>query len=129
MNLKELLKDKKLPVKVRIPSWSSDEYFEVVSFNEYGAVGFFQDGRPYSWIFCKLDAWELYQEQKQKTVLHEYLVASFSSSTFVNYYLKSADGTRGRLLRSYILFENGAFLDIPKPFVLSDSGMDTTHLS
>ena len=93
MTLKELLKDKKLPVKVRIPSWGSDEYFEVVSFNEYGAVGFFQDGRPYSWTFCRDDRWELYQEPKKKTVLHEYLVSSylvssFSSSIFVNYYLK-----------------------------------------
>lgn len=88
MTLKELLKDKKLPVKVSIPSWSSDEYFEVVSFNEYGAVGFFQDGRPYSWIFCKLDAWELYQEQKQKTVLSEYIIKSFSNG-FTSYYFKS----------------------------------------
>lgn len=88
MTLKELLKDKKLPVKVRIPYWSSDEYFEVFSFNEYGAVGFFQDGRPFSYIFCRHDRWELYQEPKQKTVLSEYIIKSFSNG-FTSYYFKS----------------------------------------
>lgn len=88
MNLKELLKDKKLPVKVRIPSWSSDEYFEAVSFNEYGAVGFFQDGHPYSYIFCSTDRWELYQEPKKKNILNEYIIKSFSNG-FTSYYFKS----------------------------------------
>lgn len=91
MNLEELLKDKTLPVKVRIPSWSSDEYFEVVSFNEYGAVGYIKNGDPYCWVFRITAPCELYQEPKQKTVLHEYLVSSFSSSIFVNYYLKSGE--------------------------------------
>lgn len=114
MTLKELLKDKKLPVKVRIPSWSSDEYFEVVSFNEYGAVGFFQDGRPYSWTFCRDDRWELYQEPKQKTVLHEYLVSSFSSSIFVNYYLKS-DEEFSKQFPRHTIIKTGRTIEVELP--------------
>lgn len=114
MTLKELLKDKKLPVKVRIPSWSSDEYFEIVSFNEYGAVGYIKNGDPYCWVFRITAPCELYQEPKQKTVLHEYLVASFSSSTFVNYYLKSDEEFSKEFSRHPII-KTGLTIEVELP--------------
>jgi len=114
MTLKELLKDKQLPVKVRKKTWGNAEYFELIGFNDRGVVGFFQDGRPYSWIFCTLDAWELYQEPKQKTVLSEYLVSSFSSSIFVNYYLKSDEEFLKEFPRHQII-KTGRTIEVELP--------------
>ena len=91
MNLKELLKDKTLPVKVKFQHWDKDEYFEIVSFNEYGAVGYIKNGDPYCWLFRITAHCELCQEPKQKTVLHEYIIKSFSNG-FTSYYFKSDEG-------------------------------------
>lgn len=89
MTLKELLKDKQLPVKVTRLNWHCSSYFEVTSFRKYGATGYIQDDTPYSSIFSELDdGWELYQEPKQKTVLSEYII-KIASNGFTSYYFKS----------------------------------------
>ena len=114
MTLKELLKDKKLPVKVRIPSWSSDEYFEVSNFNGHEAIGYIKNGKLYCCPFYITAHWELYQEPKQKTVLHEYLVSSFSSSIFVNYYLKSDEEFSKQFPRHPII-KTGRTIEVELP--------------
>ena len=90
MKLEKLLKDKNLPVKVRLREWDKHDYFEVISSNEYGAVGYYNNGAPCSYSFCST-SWELYQEPKQKTVLSEYIIKSFSNG-FTSYYFKSDEG-------------------------------------
>ena len=88
MNLKELLKDKKLPVKVRLQYWDKDEYFEIIGSNDKGTIGYLKNGNPKWFPFSRINSWELYQEPKQKTVLSEYIIKSFSNG-FTNYYFKS----------------------------------------
>jgi hypothetical protein len=48
MKLGELLKDKKLPVNVKHITWKPDQFFEVKLRNDKWAIGFFQNGYPYS---------------------------------------------------------------------------------
>lgn len=114
MTLKELLKDKQLPLRVRLQEWDKHDYFEVVSFNEYGTIGYSKEGYPRTYPFFTKH-WELYQEPKQKTVLHEYLVASFSSSsTFVNYYLKSDEEFSKEFSRHPII-KTGLTIEVELP--------------
>ena len=113
MKLEKLLKDKNLPVKVRLREWDKHDYFEVISSNEYGAVGYYNNGAPCSYSFCST-SWELYQEPKQKTVLHEYLIASFRSSIFVNYYLKSDEEFLKEFPR-YPIIKTGRTIEVELP--------------
>lgn len=114
MNLKELLKDKTLPVKVRLQNWGKNSYFEIISFNDKGTIGYFKNGEPSWFPFSSMDTWELYQEPKQKTVLHEYLVASFRSRIFVNYYLKS-DEEFSKEFPRYPIIKTGRTIEVELP--------------
>lgn len=88
MTLEELLKDKKLPVKVRLQDWDKDEYFEIISSNDKGTIGYLKNGNPSLFMFNCINSWEPYQELRKKTVLSEYIIKSFSNG-FTSYYFKS----------------------------------------
>jgi hypothetical protein len=62
-NLKDLIENLKLPVKVRYHDWLPDVFFEVHSKNNLCAIGFNQDESPDYQYFCDDPKWSVYTEQ------------------------------------------------------------------
>lgn len=69
MTLRELLKDKKLPVKVTYDSWDKTQYFEIMAANEDYAIGFLDNKNP-EYFGTNNDRWTLYTEPKKKKKLY-----------------------------------------------------------
>lgn len=76
MTLKELLKGKELPVKVRVSTWiDATQYYTITAYNSRYVLLIDNKDRECSQnIEINGGAWELYTEPKPKKVLHGYFV-------------------------------------------------------
>lgn len=116
MNLKKLLKEKQLPVKVRLQYWDKDDYFEVINFNDLGAIGYTKSKYPYSLNFCNLYEWELYQEPKKKIVLSEYLVKfSYAAGELYTPYFFVSDEEFKNYCQNNPIIKTGRTIEVELP--------------
>lgn len=70
--LREILKDKTLPVRVRYACWELDEFVDVAAINKDWAIGFWGNGEVWSqYLHLYAPNWELYQEPKKKVQLYQ----------------------------------------------------------
>lgn len=75
MTLSELLKDQKLPVRVRRDFWATDLWVEVLGSRGAFCCGFNQDGvsMGYSVLSTAGEDWSLFVEPKKKRILYQAL--------------------------------------------------------